>query len=195
MWGFPSVLKFLEVGWDWVHLVRRPLIGLLYPPRMIDDEYGPVGGIRIGRGNRSTWRKPVPMPLCPPQIPHHLTRDGTQAAAVGSRRLTAWAMACTGQMCAFHWSQMCAFHWSTCLQPSLYEKASSLTLQCITHSLTNMSADWLSVGMFKVIQTDTKYIYLTWSNFRAVKSVLNGPFIKRNFVLNGNIFRSRDFIV
>jgi hypothetical protein len=27
----------------------------------------------------------------------------------------------------------------------------------------------------------------------TVKPVLNGPFIKGNFVLNGNIFRSRDY--
>jgi hypothetical protein len=33
------------------------------------------------------------VPLCPPQIPHDLTRARTRAAAVGSRRLTAWAMA------------------------------------------------------------------------------------------------------
>jgi hypothetical protein len=51
------------------------------------------GGMRIGRGNRSSRRKPVLVPLCPPQIPHDLTRDRTQAAAVGSRRLTAWATA------------------------------------------------------------------------------------------------------
>jgi hypothetical protein len=37
------------VGWDWVHLVRRPLIGLLYQLRMTDDECGTVGGMRIGR--------------------------------------------------------------------------------------------------------------------------------------------------
>jgi hypothetical protein len=81
------------VGWDWVHLVRRRLIGLLYQPQMIDDECGPVCGMRIGRGNRSTRRKPAPMPLCPPQIPHDLTLARTQAAAVESRRLTAWAIA------------------------------------------------------------------------------------------------------
>jgi hypothetical protein len=45
--------------------------------------------VRIGRGNRSTRRKPAPVPLCPPQIPHDLTWDRTQAAAVGSQRLTA----------------------------------------------------------------------------------------------------------
>jgi hypothetical protein len=27
----------------------------------------------IGRGNRSTQRKPAPVPLCPPRIPHDLT--------------------------------------------------------------------------------------------------------------------------
>jgi hypothetical protein len=49
--------------------------------------------MRIGRGNRSTRRKPAPMPLCAPQIPHDLTWARTRAAAVGSRRPTAWAMA------------------------------------------------------------------------------------------------------
>jgi hypothetical protein len=47
----------------------------------------------IGRGNRSARRKPAPVPLCSPQIPHDLTWARTRAAAVGSRRLTAWAMA------------------------------------------------------------------------------------------------------
>jgi hypothetical protein len=64
-------------------------VGLLYQPRMIDDDDGAVGGMRIGRGNRSTRRKPAPVPLCPPQIPHDLSWDGIRAAAVGSRRLTA----------------------------------------------------------------------------------------------------------
>jgi hypothetical protein len=43
--------------------------------------------------NRSTRRKPAPLPLCPPQIPHDLTWYRTRAIAVGSQRLTAWAMA------------------------------------------------------------------------------------------------------
>jgi hypothetical protein len=62
--------------------------GLLYQPRMIDDcDCGAIGGIKIGKGNRSTRRKPAPAPLRPPQIPLEQTR--TQAAAVGSQRLTA----------------------------------------------------------------------------------------------------------
>jgi hypothetical protein len=39
------------------------------------------------------WEKPVPVPLCPPHIPHRLTRARTRASAVRDRRLTTWAMA------------------------------------------------------------------------------------------------------
>jgi hypothetical protein len=54
-----------------------------------EDECGAIGGMKIGRGNRSTRRKLAPAPLCPPQIPHDTTRARTRAAAVGSQRLTA----------------------------------------------------------------------------------------------------------
>jgi hypothetical protein len=60
--------------------------GLLYQPQMIDDgDCGQIGGMKIGRGNRSTRKKPAPAPLCPPQIPHDQTRARTRAAAVGSQ--------------------------------------------------------------------------------------------------------------
>jgi hypothetical protein len=62
---------------------------LLYQPRVMDDDYGAVGGMRIGRGNRSTLRKPAPVPLCPPQIPHDQTWDRSRPVAVGSQQLTA----------------------------------------------------------------------------------------------------------
>jgi hypothetical protein len=65
--------------------------GLLYQPQMTNDgDCGAIGGMKIGRGNRSTRRKPAPAPLCPPQIPHDQTRTRTPAAAVGRQRLTAW---------------------------------------------------------------------------------------------------------
>jgi hypothetical protein len=68
--------------------------GLLYQPQMIHDgDCGTIGGLNIGRGNRSTQRKPAPVPHCPPQIPHDQTRAWTQASAVGSQRLTTSAMA------------------------------------------------------------------------------------------------------
>jgi hypothetical protein len=50
--------------------------GLLYQPQMIDDgDCGAIGGMKIGRGNRSSRRKPAPAPLCLPQIPLDQTRD------------------------------------------------------------------------------------------------------------------------
>jgi hypothetical protein len=64
-------------------------IGLLYQCRMINDDYGAVNGMKIGRGNRSTRRKSAPVPLRPPQNPHDLTWNRTRTAAVGSQRLTA----------------------------------------------------------------------------------------------------------
>jgi hypothetical protein len=44
----------------------------------------------IDRGKTEVLgEKPVPVPLCPPQIPHGLTRDRARASAVRGRRLTA----------------------------------------------------------------------------------------------------------
>jgi hypothetical protein len=60
----------------------RPIV-----PALGDYDDGEIGGV-IGKGNRSTRRKPTPVPLCPPQTPH-AARMRTRAAAVGSQRLTA----------------------------------------------------------------------------------------------------------
>jgi hypothetical protein len=65
---------------------NRPIVPV---PGDYDD--GEIGGM-IGKGNRSTRRKPVPVSLCPPQSPH-AARTRTRAAVLGSQRLTAWAAA------------------------------------------------------------------------------------------------------
>jgi hypothetical protein len=61
-------------------LGTAPLFGLFYQLHMIDydndEDYAAIGGMRIGRGNRSTRRKPTPVLI-----------DLTWVAAVGSRRL------------------------------------------------------------------------------------------------------------
>jgi hypothetical protein len=60
--------------------------GLLCRPQKIGEgDCGAIDGMKIGRGNRSTRRKPAPAP----QIPLDQARDRTRAAAVGSQRLTA----------------------------------------------------------------------------------------------------------
>jgi hypothetical protein len=62
---------------------NRPIV-----PALGDYDDGEIGGMMIGRGNRSTERKPAPVPLCPPQTPH-AAQTRTRAAVVGSQRLTA----------------------------------------------------------------------------------------------------------
>jgi hypothetical protein len=47
-----------------------------------DYEDGEFGGMMIDRGNRSTWRKPAPAPLCPSQTPH-AAQIQTRNAEVG----------------------------------------------------------------------------------------------------------------
>jgi hypothetical protein len=79
---------FLGLGWDWVCLVRQPLFGQLYQPRMIDNaECETVDGTRIGRGNRSTRRKHAIT------NPTWLDLGSNPGCQVRSRLLTAWAMA------------------------------------------------------------------------------------------------------
>jgi hypothetical protein len=52
------------------------------------------GGMMYGqRETEELVEKPVPVPHCPPQFPHGLTRGQTRASAVRGRRLTTWAMA------------------------------------------------------------------------------------------------------
>jgi hypothetical protein len=71
-----------------------PLLAYCTSPQMIDDgDCGAIGGMEIGRGNRSTRRKSARMSVYPPQIPHDQIGARTRAASVGNQRLTAWAMA------------------------------------------------------------------------------------------------------
>jgi hypothetical protein len=49
--------------------MRRPLLGPLYPPRMV-DKYGTFAGMNIGKGNEGI--KPAPVSFCPPHIPRDL---------------------------------------------------------------------------------------------------------------------------
>jgi hypothetical protein len=53
-------------------------------PMIDDDECGAVRGMRIGRGNRSTRRKPAPVPLYQPHIPHDLTSNPGRRGGIAS---------------------------------------------------------------------------------------------------------------
>jgi hypothetical protein len=69
--GYSSFQHFISTWNIRFFLICAAATGLLYQPRMIGDgDCGEIGGMKIGRRNRSTLRKSAPAPLCPPQIPH-----------------------------------------------------------------------------------------------------------------------------
>jgi hypothetical protein len=72
----------VELGPLGVAATDRPIV-----PASGDYDDEEFGGMMMGRGNRSTRRKPAPAPLSPPRIPLDQTRDRTRAGAVGSQRL------------------------------------------------------------------------------------------------------------
>jgi hypothetical protein len=103
-------------GWSLIGSTRH--CGHQWPivPAPGDYDDGGTSGM-IGRGNRSTRRKPSPVPLCPPQTPH-ADRTRTRAAAVGSLRLTAWATAWPVQ-CTYTTDSPLAEHSHAVLRPPL----------------------------------------------------------------------------
>jgi hypothetical protein len=77
------------VKWDWGCLVCWSLFGLLSQPQII-DEFVAFGGMRICKGNWSTWRKPAQAPLYSPHIPYVLTWYQIWVTTVRSQWLTAY---------------------------------------------------------------------------------------------------------
>jgi hypothetical protein len=101
---------------------------------MGDYDAGEFGGMKIGRGNRSTRRKPAPAPLCPPQISLDQTQARTRAAAVGSQRLTAWTMARPKICVALKYSKPCL---ATLLTVNWEQMAHGADNYCCTADIIN----------------------------------------------------------
>jgi hypothetical protein len=56
-----NVAVNIFLGWNWVHLVRRPLFGLLYRPRMMDDDgCRALYGMRMIRETEVLGENPCP---------------------------------------------------------------------------------------------------------------------------------------
>jgi hypothetical protein len=89
----PVLAVFFSWGGTYVTRYCGHFWPILQPQMINEGDCGAIGGMKVGRGNRSTRRKPAPAPFCPPQIPRHQTRARTRATAMGSQRLTAWATA------------------------------------------------------------------------------------------------------
>jgi hypothetical protein len=69
------------------YLTTPPVLTLYSVGDRMINEYGAVSGMRIGRGNRSTSRKPALLMFYP--FKSHMTWDRTRSVAVGRRPLTA----------------------------------------------------------------------------------------------------------
>jgi hypothetical protein len=82
----------ISMGWDYVSELLLPLTDILFIPQMIWVWRVTVEWYWQGK-TEELGEKPVPVPFCPPQIPHGLTRARTRVSEVRGWRLTAWAMA------------------------------------------------------------------------------------------------------
>jgi hypothetical protein len=70
--SLPFLIQLLFlVGWDSVSWYCGHYWPIIPAPDDSDGDCGEIGGMKIGRGNRSFQRKLAPAPLCPPQIPHN----------------------------------------------------------------------------------------------------------------------------
>jgi hypothetical protein len=83
-----AALYFLLLRWREAEpLGTSAARGPLYQFRIIfvDERHLVIGKMRIGRVNRSAWRKPAPVPLWPSQVPYELIWDWIWATEMRSR--------------------------------------------------------------------------------------------------------------
>jgi hypothetical protein len=73
-----------------VHIGSTRHVGHFWPtvPAPGNSEDGEFDGMKMGRGNRSTRRKPATAPFSPPQIPLDQTRARTRAEKSATNRLS-----------------------------------------------------------------------------------------------------------
>jgi hypothetical protein len=141
-----ETLRAHSGGWspNWVHSAPLPFTVLLCLPRVI---------VRM-ENYSAEWRLAGKTELCPPQIPLDQTRARTRAAAVGSQRLTAWAMARP------LWNMICKkIWWKVVVTLSRYYRGICLewlrkttTIACVpsgiqtqhpSYSATNLFGPWI----------------------------------------------------
>jgi hypothetical protein len=140
------------MGWDWVHLVLWPLIGLLYQPLMIDN-YGAVGGMRIGRGNGSTRRKPATVQLFPPQIPYDLTQARTRACRCGkpSTNRQGYVTPCSLSLLTMFWN----LHRHELTRPTHFTSKMEGIFICEMSAILSISTGFRDRNIYNVLTPHT----------------------------------------
>jgi hypothetical protein len=86
-----SILNILS-GVRLSSLDTAATIGLLYQPKMTDDgDCGAIDGMKIGKGNRSTWRKPAhcaTLSTTNPTRPNPCSNPGRRGGKPATSRLS-----------------------------------------------------------------------------------------------------------
>ena len=110
-----SLEAYCATLWWWRWWLRRWLVFFSFFP----CNGAPVDEIDRGK-TEVLGEKPVPVPLCPPQIPHGLTRDRTQASALRGRRAMARSLLHLGSWRHTWWQIYRAYRncvFNTCWKP------------------------------------------------------------------------------
>jgi hypothetical protein len=103
-----SICDRMQFTFVYVDVVKRRFLTaatnrpVVYPPWDIWVWRATVEWYWQGK-TKELEERPVPMPLCPPQIPHGLTRTRNRASGLRGQRLTAWAMARSRTMPIREW--------------------------------------------------------------------------------------------
>jgi hypothetical protein len=103
-WIYPMLLTQMKIQanihvgfffWSGVRLSSLDMSATIWPivPASGDISMEQSVERKLARESEVLGQKLALVPLCPSKIPHDLTGDRPRAAAMGSRRLTAWAMA------------------------------------------------------------------------------------------------------
>jgi hypothetical protein len=88
----------------------------------------------MGRGNRSTWRKPTPVSLCPPQIQHDLLYVRTRAAPHLTFRSGSFPSGLLTNI-SMHFSTLALPFWSTwSLITLIFVKYCHVSAVCVTYN-------------------------------------------------------------
>jgi hypothetical protein len=125
-WYYFFIFLLFSVGWDWVSWYCGHYWPTVQPQMIGDGDCGEIGGIKSGRGNRSTRRKPAPAPLCSPEIPHDWT-PGSKSGRRGGKPVT--NRFSYGVAFILHGRNRIGLHILYCLYIRMYEVHDSVWLQ------------------------------------------------------------------
>jgi hypothetical protein len=140
----PAFFMDWLISLRWVYVSELlPLTDILFIPPIDND-----GGMILAGGTEVLGENPVPVPLCPPEIPHGLTWARTRYSAVRGRRLTTWAIA------------LPAFFYGTRQFIAVFTTASRKALFCFTWIQSHVNIILPFILRFSMLSFSSFYIFI-----------------------------------